>query len=406
MQGSVDPPQLPEAPPSIDSIAPDPQAFRREERPHRTLWTLVAIACSGLILLGLSGFGYGLEKGFWLFPNRPAATHLGSLRLVPQSSAPSGSQEAVAARVSKAVVDINTEVGGGQASGTGMILSSDGEVLTNNHVVEGATSIAVNIAGQPRSYKATVLGVDTGADVALIRVQGVSGWPTVTVADSSTLKVGEAVIAIGNALGRNGAPTVTAGTVTALNQSISAATDSGPPEQLSGLIQTNASISPGDSGGPLVNSAGQVIGMITAGSGGGRRRASTSTGFAVPSNTAVSVVNQVRSGREANGVTIGAPGYLGVEVRDLTPALASRLGLRTTSGALVAGVVSGSPADSAGIGQDSVIVAVDGSPVSSSSDLGPKIRAHKPGDRIQVSWVDSGGHRHDASVALASGPAA
>ena len=328
---------------------------------------------------------------------------------VPQSGAATGGAidaQAVAAKVTPAVVDINVIVSGGSAAGTGMILTSGGEVLTNNHVVEGATSIKVTVGGGTGSYTAHVLGTDPVADVALIQLEGASGLSTVALADSSTVVVGEPVVAIGNRLGQGGAPAVTSGSVTDLGVSITAQTRPGSAEQLSSLIQTDASISPGDSGGPLVNSAGQVIGMITAGSSQGRRQSSTTEGFAITSNAALAVVNQVRSGQSSGTVSVGQPGYIGVQAQDLTAARAARLGLDVSSGALIVSVVAGSPAEAAGIAQGSVITAINGTAVDSVTKLGALIKVHKPGDRIQVTWLDQGGGRHTATLTLTSGPAA
>jgi len=295
---------------------------------------------------------------------------------------------------------------GGQAAGTGMVLTATGEVLTNNHVVEGASSIEVTIAGQTPTHSAHVIGVNVSADVALIQIDGVSGLPTVTLADSSTLKVGQEVVAIGNALGRGGSPSVTQGQVTALDQSITASTGGSTPEQLTGLIQTDASISPGDSGGPLVNAAGQVVGMITAGASQGRRQTSTTVGFAISSNAALSVVNQVRAGDTSSGVIIGQPAYIGVQVRNLDPTTVAQLGLSATSGALVVGTVPGSPAELAGLSRYAVITAINGSPIASADALGPAIHAFKPGQKIQVSWMDQSGGTRSATLTLVSGPAA
>lgn len=401
-------PQPPETAPS--PLRPVPPSA---SSPRGFWMVFVATVAAFALLAGGAGIGWAIAKGFVL--QRPAGGVITNpIRPVPaipgtRGGALGGSLQSVADKVAPAVVDINVTIGtgnrSGSAAGTGMILTSGGEVLTNNHVVQGATSIQVAIQGRSGTYKAHVLGTSPGADVALIQVEGVSGLPTVKIADSGSLAVGDTVIAIGNALGRGGAPSVTQGTVTALGQSITAS-DGGSSEQLSGLIETNAPIVPGDSGGPLVNSSGQVVGMITAGSSArGFRRGGSSDGFAVPTNAALDVVNTVRSGSSSNGVIVGTPGYLGVEVTDLDPATAGRLGLKVTSGALVTGVISGMPAEAAGIAQDAVITQVNGKTISSSAALGPAIQSHRPGDKISVTWVDSSGS-HTKSIALASGPAA
>ena len=321
-------------------------------------------------------------------PLQPAAPSSGSLNA-----------QAIAAKVDPAVVDINTVTGSGTAAGTGMILTSNGEVLTNNHVVDGSTSISVTIAGRSGTYPATVLGVDPTADVALIQIQGVSGLPIVTLASSSSVQVGDAVVAIGNALGAGGTPSVTQGTITAVDQSITASEGGGKTEQLTGMLQADATISPGDSGGPLVNSAGQVIGMITAGEAQGFRSQVSTTGYAIPSDEALRVVNLVRSGQTSSEIIRSQVSFLGVQVRSLTQSQATQLGLSVSSGALVVGVQSGSPAEKAGIPQDAVIIAVGSTPVTDSASLGPALHLYQPGQKAPITYVDQNG-THTVSASL------
>jgi S1-C subfamily serine protease len=301
----------------------------------------------------------------------------------------------VAAQVSPALVDINTVVAtlgqSGEAAGTGMVLTSSGLVLTNNHVVQGSTSIRVTIPSTGRSYSASVVAVDPTDDVAVIKVDGVSNLPTVTLADSSTLTVGEQVVALGNAYGQGGAPQVTQGVITALNQSITAS-DGGSSERLSGLIETDASISPGDSGGALANAAGQVVGMITAGESNGPGH-TADAGYAITSSTALGVVDQILSGQSGGNILLGPTPYLGVAVGD------------SRSGATVLGVAPGSPAASIGLARGDVITSIGGVAIQSASDVGPALWSHKPGDRVQVSWADSMGS-HTATATLVSGPVA
>src|SRR5207249_4422303 len=215
-----------------------------------------------------------------------------------------------------AIVDINTVVqtasGTSQAAGTGLIITSTGDVLTNNHVVEGSISIRVAIQGRSGTYVAEVVGVDPTDDLAVIHIQGVSGLP-----------VGDSVLAIGHALGLGGAPRVTQGQIPALNQSITASENGTNSEQLTGMIQSDAEISPGDSGGALVNAAGQVVGIITAGEAQGFRSSSTTVNYAIPSSPAVSIANRILAGQAGNGVIIGPVGYLGVSVETLDPQTAS-----------------------------------------------------------------------------------
>ncbi|MGZ4109360.1 MAG: S1C family serine protease, partial [Actinomycetota bacterium] len=228
--------------------------------------------------------------------------------------------------------------------------------------------------------------------------------PTATLADSSSLVVGQEVVAMGNALGRGGAPSVTAGTITGLDRSIIARSDIGGGEHLQNLIQTDASISPGDSGGPLVNADGQVVGMITAGANV-HTSSSTNVAFAIPTDDAISVVDQVRSGNEGPNVIIGDVGFLGIEVAPLDPATAARLGLGgDASGVLVAGTLPNGPAEQAGIATGSVITAVDGQKISSADQLGSALHQHAPGEQVQITWLDGNGS-HTATVRLIAGPA-
>jgi S1-C subfamily serine protease len=367
-----------------------------------------------LIVLGGIGAGVGVAVARNLAASHAAAQH--PIPTVPQANGSTNQngqagggldEQAIARKVDPAVVDINTVIQTtrgrpAEAAGTGIILTSNGQVLTNNHVVQGSSSIKVTVQGRSNTYTATVVGVDPTEDVALIQIQGVSGLPTATVADSSTVRVGEGVVAIGNALGQGGTPSATEGTVTALDQSITASTGADTSEQLNGLIQSDAPISPGESGGPLVNAAGQVIGMITAGESQGYRQTTATVGYAIPTNTAIAVVNQIRSGQATGDVIIGQPGFLGISTRSLTPGAAAQLGLDVSSGVLVTGVVSGSPADKAGITQDSVITAIDGKAVDTQKALSSAIQSHKPGQQIRVTWVDQAG-THTATATLTAG---
>jgi S1-C subfamily serine protease len=370
-----------------------------------SLWHRIAAAlvlAAVVAAAGGVGIGWSLAR---VVSSRTAQTQSQPIQAVNPSNA-SGSLNAgaIAAKVDPAIVDINTVTSSGSAAGTGMILTSSGEVLTNNHVINGATSIRVNIQGRSGTYVADVVGVDPTVDVALLQIEGVSGLPTVTLAKSSSLKVGQPVVALGNALGAGGTPNETEGSITALDQTITASEGRGQSEQLTGLIQSDASISPGDSGGPLVNAAGEVVGMITAGETQGFRNANSTVGYAIPSDAALDVVNKIRSGQSSSEIIIGPVGFIGVQVRDLDSAAASQLGLNLSSGALVVGVQAGTPAAAAGITENSVITAVGGSTVTSIATLGAAIHTHKPGERIAVTWVNQSG-THTATLTLVAGPA-
>jgi S1-C subfamily serine protease len=310
---------------------------------------------------------------------------------------------AVAGKVNPAVVDItSTLTGQGVAAGTGMVLTSSGQVLTNNHVIDGATNIQVQVDGNGPTYSATVVGYDVTDDVALLQLKNASGLKTITTADSSKVKVGQPVVASGNALGRSGPPTVTQGQVTAVNQTITAGDFGSNGETLSGLIQIDAPIQPGDSGGPLIDASGHVIGMNTAASASRRRFSASNVAFAIPINAALDVVKQIRTGQSTTKVHVGPRGILGVAVEDPQ----GGFGGSSQSGAVVSGVESGSPAESAGLTSGDVIVAVDGTSISSAADLSTQLGHNRPGDRVTVTWVDSAGNRHHATITLVAGPPA
>ncbi len=360
---------------------------------------LVGAAAALVVALALGGgIGIGWTLARVLVGQQasllPGGTSSGGANSEPSGRTDQGqSSSGSLSGAEAAVVDINTTLAtGGEAAGTGMVLTSGGEVLTNNHVVSGTSHITVTVPSTGRAYDARVLGVAPGADVALLQLQGASGLKTVKIAAASAVKVGAQVIAIGNALGQGGAPSVTEGTITALEQSITATEDNGTSEQLTGLIESDAPISPGDSGGALVDSAGEVIGMITAGQTRGFRSASSDVGYAVPATTAMSVVSQIRSGHASDQVIIGQSGYLGVQVRD------------ADSGVEVVGVESGSPAEQAGITSGSIITAINGTSVSDSATMGQLIHRHKPGDQLTVAWTDQSGAAHSATLTLESGP--
>jgi S1-C subfamily serine protease len=311
-----------------------------------------------------------------------------------------------------------------------MVINSDGLVLTNNHVIEDSTSITATVPATGRTYQARVLGYDKTGDIALIQLQGASGLATVPFGNSARVKAGEAVVAMGNAGGRN-TIAVAAGQVTGLNQTITASDEAGSTtsETLHGTIQTNADIVPGDSGGPLSASTG-VIGMDTAGSDAGSEQ--PAAGFAIPVNTALSVARQIAAGRASSAVAIGYPPFLGIFIgsgsdsnpqdqaqqqeqqygssgsqgcstsnADLTaPSTIAPVG----SGTLIAGTICGSPADRAGLTGGAVITAVNGQAAGSPDQLGGILARFHPGDTISVTWVSPSGQRTTSSIRLAAGP--
>ncbi|CCH86955.1 Peptidase S1 [Modestobacter italicus] len=287
------------------------------------------------------------------------------------------------------VVDITTVLGyeGGEAAGTGMVLTADGEVLTNNHVVEGATSITVTVLSTGQSYPATVVGTDPTDDVAVLQLAGASGLDAVAV-DDDGVAVGDAVTAVGNA-GDEAGTAAAAGTVTALDQSITATDESGQDaEQLTGLIGIAADVEAGDSGGPLYDAEGEVAGMDTAASSTGGQA------YAIPIATALSIADQITSGVDDATVHQGYPAFLGISVQ-----------ATGAGGATVAGVVDGGPADQAGLAAGSVVTAIDGVPITSADDVSSVLAGHAPGDPVSVTWTDGSGQPRTATVTLATGPA-
>ena len=395
------------SPPTSDAMGPPPQWMPAPPPRPASIWNRIA---AFIVLIAVvaaaagAGIGWGLARAV---NNRPVAQATTSPEAPIQqvtpgtSTSPSSTTDAIAAKVSPAIVDINTVLGNGAAAGTGMLISSTGEILTNNHVVNGSTSITVTVQGRSQKYSAHVVGVDISQDIAVIQIDGsVSGLPTVKFADSSSLEVGQTVVALGNALGRGGAPNVTSGQITALDQTITASSGGSSSETLNGMIQSDAVIYEGDSGGALVNTSGQVVGMITAGQAQGFRSSASDVGFAIAANTAVGVVNRIRAHEQAADLTYGQVGFLGVSVQTLDAFSAQQLGLSVSSGALVTSVQPGSGAEAAGIARNSVITKVGGASVTSSDTLGTAIRSHRPGDGVSVTWVNQGGS-HTATVTLA-----
>ncbi|MBA2473042.1 MAG: serine protease [Pseudonocardiales bacterium] len=305
---------------------------------------------------------------------------------------------ALAAKVDPGLVDITTRLGhqNGGVAGTGIVLTSSGEVLTNNHVISGGTSIDVTDVGNGQTYPATVVGYDRSHDIAVLQLQNASGLQTASIGDSSSVAVGDGIAAIGNAGGRGGTPSIVAGTVLALDQAITVSDDiTGSAEQLAGLIRVAADLQPGDSGGPMVNTAGQVVGIDTAAATG--THSSGAEGFAIPINDAMAISKQIEAGTASPSVHIGPTGALGIAVG--APTTHSAI-----PGALVTGVSPGSPSGQSGLVAGDVIVSLDATAVDSPTTMITLLIGHHPGDLVLLAWVDPSGHQHDATVSLAVGP--
>ena len=293
------------------------------------------------------------------------------------------------------VIETNLAYQNAAAAGTGIVLTSSGRILTNNHVIAGATTIRVVVPKTTHTYTARVVGYDTKADVAVLQLQKASHLKTLTTDNASNLKLGARVTAVGNA-GGTGRLTSSRGNVTGLHRSITVQGDSGTTEQLTGLIETNAALQPGDSGGPLLNTAGRVVGIDTAASSSSPFASASRHGYAIPIGKATTIAKQIVSGRSSATVHIGATAFLGVQLGN-----SSSFG---GQGATIVGVVPGAPAAAAGLVPGDVIVAVAGRAVSGPSDIAPIILARKPGGKVTVTYFDASGQSQSAIVTLAGGP--
>ena len=317
-------------------------------------------------------------------------------------SSSAAADPAVVAAVSPSIVNITTTVGydGGQAAGTGEVMTEDGYVLTNHHVIAGSTAIKVAVAGTTKTYDADVVGYDASRDIAVIKLRNASGMKPAPFGDSSTVKVGDTVTGMGNAGGANGKPIVAVGKVTGLDKSITAMdSENGTSEQLEGLIETDAQIQPGDSGGSLVSTDAKIIGIITAGSVGtsptGKKQ--TTDGYAIPVNEALAIAQDIRDGKASDTVHIGASAFLGIKVASAT---------NGGDGVAVSGVVPGSAAAKAGITAGSTITKIDGSRITDNASLRALIAPHHPGDSVTISWTSANGKSHSAKVTFGNGPVA
>jgi S1-C subfamily serine protease len=427
-------------------VPPPPRRPRRSGR--RLLYMAVAVLAAGIGAGLTAALGtHGASSFPGVSPSeipRPQDNAAGS----GSSSSPLN-QAAVEAKVEPGLVDIisTLKYNSESAEGTGMILSPSGLVLTNNHVIDGATSVTVILAESRVRYQARVVGYDNTDDVALLQLSGASGLTAVSFGNSSQVSLGTPVLALGNAEGRGGV-TPAPGVIDALNRSIQASDQgSGTTEDLNHMLQTDARVQQGDSGGALVNNAGQVIGMITAaapapgpsGPHGG------TIGFAIPVDSALAIARQIAAGDASSTVYIGTPGFLGVVVAQSDSpdprqqALDAREALRGSrgdgggqggpggngaaclapgqssgvpasiapapAGALILGILCGTAADAAGLAPGDVITSVDGLAVTTPGSLTGITARYHPGTVVSVAWASADGARHTTSVRLGGGPA-
>ena len=293
----------------------------------------------------------------------------------------------VATRLANSVVTVLSTLGetdvGGRSVGTGVVLTSNGEILTNAHVVEGATSVVVRFAGETEPRVAKIMATDIGNDLALIKVEA-TGLVAATFAKPGSVKIGDAVIAIGYALALDGGPTVTSGIVSAMKRTIE--TESGA---LNSLIQTDAAISSGNSGGPLVNLNGEVVGINTAVARGDSESAATNIGFSISVDEVLIVIEQLRA--QANGVE-RREGFLGVGLTGREDG---------GQGAIITDVRAGSPADGAGIVVNDIVLSVDGEPIDGQAGLVAAIRDAVPGQKVKIE-ISRDGERMTFEATLAA----
>ncbi|WP_228374442.1 S1C family serine protease [Demequina rhizosphaerae] len=307
---------------------------------------------------------------------------------------------------STGVVLIDTVLGydDAEAAGTGMVLTSDGLILTNNHVIEDSTEITVTVADTGETYAATVVGVDASDDVALLQLDGASGLTTVTM-DDDGVAVGDDVTAIGNAEG-GGVLMAADGSVTGLESTVTTSAEfTSASETLDGMIEFSADVVSGDSGGALLDDEGEVVGMTTAASTG----TAVTTAFAIPIEDALAIVAQIQAGDESDGVTIGYPAMLGVGIASDAQVAFGPGGrasqASTAEGAQVQYVYEGTPAAEAGLAAGDTITSVDGTAVASGSELASLLDAYEPGDSVALTWTDTTGATQSATVTLIQGPA-
>jgi len=413
-------------------LAPLPPAAARvpARRPHRARLGLTVLALG----VATAGIAVSADRTGSAGAAGAAATTSAPAAAVVPATTTGGTVASSAAAVTPGVVDVTSRLGyaNATAAGTGMVLSSTGEVVTNNHVVADATSITVTVVSTGRQYPASVVGTSASEDVAVIQLQGASGLATVPVSKAAS-SVGQGVVAIGNAGGKGGAPSVVSGSITATGRTITATDETGSSaEQLTDLIETDASVVAGDSGGPLASLEGTVISMDTAASSGGADSSGADSSawggsdsgsdgaasvgsaahraYAIPIARVLTVVAQIDLGTASSTVQIGSRGFIGVSVQDVGVGGSSgdgsgSAGGASAAGATVSGVVAGGPAASAGLQAGDVVTSIGGAPISSATGLTTVLRTTRAGQRILLGWTGSDGQQHSATLTLIAGPA-
>lgn len=371
-------------------IAPQAAPVRKRRVSRRIVWILVAL----LLFAGLSAYGgYRVadivrQQGVAGVTPRPTVSNDGNQVVTEAEASISGVVEKVAPSVVSIVTEtqaqslrgVTTEAG----AGTGMIVSKDGYVMTNKHVIDGTDAVSVVLSDGTTYDKVKLVGADPLNDIAFLKIEGASNLPTVELGDSSSLRVGQSVVAIGNSLGQY-QNTVTSGIVSGVGRPVSAQSGTSV-ENLNDLIQTDAAINPGNSGGPLLNLQGQVIGINTA-----IAEDAQSVGFALPINATKGVLKGVL----AKGKVERA--YIGVNYVTITPEVAKQYNLSVKTGAYVmasgsgrAAVISGSPADKAGVKEKDIITKVNGVEVGKAGDVASLVGEYAPGDTIELTVLRDG----------------
>ena len=329
-------------------------------------------------MVGAGAVGALLQQRMEVDPTPPQRSSSEALDVGAERSddLPSIDVAAVAAYVAPSIVTVSADIDGpdgiGGSIGTGVITTSDGEIVTNAHVVEDATEIRVRLAGETEPRQATLLAADAGNDLALLRVSGDDFVPA-TFADPESTRIGDEVIAIGFALDLDGAPSVTRGIVSALDRTIVTAGGA-----LDGLVQTDAAISSGNSGGPLVDARGHVVGINTAVARGDATIAASNIGFAISVDEALPIIESLRD--QADGEPRDE-GFLGVNLDDRRDG---------GQGAIIAAVEEGTPAEAAGLLVGDIVISVDGAPIEGGAGLVAAVRDQEPGDELVIEVVRDG----------------
>ncbi|HET8642970.1 MAG TPA: trypsin-like peptidase domain-containing protein [Pseudonocardiaceae bacterium] len=364
---------------------PGPDAVRQPSPGHpagRGRTGIAAVATVLALAAGVVGGGIGGVVGYNIADGGATGTSALDAAKPPArqaSSAPAGSAEQVAAKVLPSVVQLQVEGRTTAGEGSGIVLSGDGLILTNNHVVEAAANGGSMIAvfSDGRRASAAIVGRDPSSDLAIVRAEGVSGLTAAELGRSDDLAVGQQVVAIGSPLGLSG--TVTTGIISALNRPVRAGGQASDQTTVLDAIQTDAAINPGNSGGPLVDDQGRVIGInsaiATVSTGSDGQGGSIGLGFAIPIDQARRIADELtRNGKATQAV-------LGVSV-------SAGQGQKATLGATVAKVEPGSAAERAGIKVGEVITKIDDRPIEDSDELVAAVRSHAPGDNIKIEVGD------------------